>query len=58
VAPATYGDLDGAATLKDARQEGPLRADPLKAWDDVPARQGHTKEALANYDEALRFAPN
>jgi hypothetical protein len=33
-------------------------ADPLKAWGDVLAQQGHPKEALAKYDQALKYAPN
>jgi hypothetical protein len=36
----------------------PHWADPLKAWGDVPAKQGHPKEALAKYDQALKYAPN
>jgi len=59
MALAKHGDLDGAALkLKDANQKGPHWADPLKAWGDVLAKQGHTKEALAKYDEALKYAPN
>jgi hypothetical protein len=30
----------------------------LKAWRDALVKQGNTKEALANYDEALKYAPN
>jgi hypothetical protein len=30
----------------------------LRAWGDVLAKQRHTKEALVNYDDALKFAPN
>ncbi len=36
--------------LKDANQRGPHWADPLKAWGDVLAKQGKTKEALVKYD--------
>jgi hypothetical protein len=39
----------------------PLRwmwADPLKAWGDVLVRRGNAKDALAKYDEALKYAPN
>ena len=43
---------------KDANRRGPHWADPLKAWGDVLAQQGRGKEALAKYDEALKFAPN
>ena len=46
------------AKLKDANQRGPHWADPLKAWGDVLVKQGKTKEALAKYDEALKYAPN
>jgi predicted negative regulator of RcsB-dependent stress response len=55
----TVGDLDGAAVkFKEARQKGPHWADPLKAWGDVLVKQGKTKEALAKYDAALKYAPN
>jgi predicted negative regulator of RcsB-dependent stress response len=30
----------------------------LKAWGDVLAKQGHSKEALAKYGTALKYAPN
>ena len=56
---AKHGDLVGAeAKLKAANQRGPHWADPLKAWGDVLVKQGNTKEALAKYDEALKYAPN
>jgi tetratricopeptide (TPR) repeat protein len=56
---AKHGDLDGAAAkFKDANQKGPHSADPLKAWGDIQVKQGHPKEALAMYDEALKYAPN
>ncbi len=42
----------------DASQRGPHWADPLKAWGDVLAEQGKTREALAKYAEALKYAPN
>jgi hypothetical protein len=42
----------------DANKRGPHWADPLKAWGDVLAKQGKTKDVLAKYDEALRYAPN
>jgi tetratricopeptide (TPR) repeat protein len=41
-----------------ANLSGPHWADPLKAWGDVLAKQGKTEEALAKYDEALKYAPN
>jgi tetratricopeptide (TPR) repeat protein len=59
VALARHGDPTAAeAKLKDANQRGPHWADPLKAWGDVLAKQGHTKEALVKYDEALKYSPN
>jgi hypothetical protein len=55
---ARHGDLAGAETkLQAANQRGPHWADPLKAWGDVLARQGRRREALAKYDEALKYAP-
>jgi predicted negative regulator of RcsB-dependent stress response len=30
----------------------------LKVWGDVLMKQGKTKDALAKYDEALKYAPN
>jgi predicted Zn-dependent protease len=54
-----HGDLAGAAEkLKLANQKGPHWADPLKVWGDVRVKQGKIKEALAKYDEALKYAPN
>ena len=32
--------------------------DPLKGWGDVLAKQGNAKQALAKYEEALKYAPN
>jgi predicted TPR repeat methyltransferase len=59
VALAKHGDLNGAATkFKDANLKGPHWADPLKAWGDVLMKQGHTKDAVVKYDEALKYAPN
>jgi tetratricopeptide (TPR) repeat protein len=59
VALAHHRDLDAAAAkLKDANQRGPHWADPLKAWGDVLAQQGKIKDALAKYDQALKYAPN
>ena len=59
VALARHGDLAGAEVkLKDANQRGPHWADPLKAWGDVLVKQGKTKEALAKYNEALKYASN
>ena len=54
-----HGDLSSAELkLKVANQRGPHWADPLKTWGDLLAKQGKTKEALAKYDEALKYAPN
>jgi predicted negative regulator of RcsB-dependent stress response len=30
----------------------------LKAWGDVLVKQGKRQDALAKYDEALRYTPN
>jgi predicted negative regulator of RcsB-dependent stress response len=46
------------AKFKQATQRGPHWADPLKAWGDVLVTQGNTREAVAMYDEALKFTPN
>jgi tetratricopeptide (TPR) repeat protein len=54
-----HQDLSGAAAqFRDANRRGPHWADPLKAWGDVLVKQGKSKEALAKYDEALKYAPN
>jgi tetratricopeptide (TPR) repeat protein len=59
VALIRHGDLAGAeGQLKASNQRGPHWADPLKAWGDVLAKQDRLKDALAKYDEALKFAPN
>jgi tetratricopeptide (TPR) repeat protein len=59
VALTRHGDLAGTeAKLKAANQRGPHWADPLKARGDVLLKQGNTKDALAKYDEALKYAPN
>jgi predicted negative regulator of RcsB-dependent stress response len=44
--------------VNDANQRGSHWADPLKALGDVLVKQGKTKEALAKYNEALKYAPN
>ena len=33
-------------------------ADPLKGWANLLAKRCRGKEALAKYDEALKYAPN
>jgi tetratricopeptide (TPR) repeat protein len=59
LALAKHGDLPAALEqLRLANLKGPTWADPLKAWGDVLAKDGHTKEGLAKYDEALKYAPN
>ena len=56
---AKHGDLTGAAAkFQLANQKGPHWADPLKAWGDVLMKQDNAKDALAKYDEALKYAPN
>ena len=53
------GDLAGATKqLALAHEKGPRFADPLKALGDVLVKQGRPQEALARYDEALKFSPN
>jgi tetratricopeptide (TPR) repeat protein len=52
------GDLAAAeADTSAAVAKAPNWADPWKAWGDVLAREGRWKEALAKYDEALKYAP-
>ena len=52
------GDADGAITaLMAAHKAGPRYADALKLWGDVLARQGKTRDAMAKYDQAMRYAP-
>ena len=46
------------AKLKDVNHKAPHWADPLKAWGDVLVKQGNIKDALAKYDEVLKYAPN
>ena len=55
---AAHADLAGAAAdLAAASTRSPHWADPLKAWGDVLARQGHWREAVAKYYAALAYAP-
>ncbi|HEX4739961.1 MAG TPA: hypothetical protein VH353_01370 [Caulobacteraceae bacterium] len=52
------GDLQAAgADLDAANAKAPHFADPLKARGDLLMREGRWKGALANYDEALKYAP-
>ena len=30
----------------------------MKVWGDLLVKQGNNKDALAKYDEALKFAPD
>lgn len=55
------GRLAWRGALTDATQAATLSphyGDAWKLWGDVLAKQGHAKEALAKYDEAMNFAPN
>ncbi len=52
------GDLAGAAReFSLAHDKGPHFADALKGWGDALAKQGRRSDALAKYDEALKYAP-
>jgi tetratricopeptide (TPR) repeat protein len=52
------GDLAAAeADMATAAAKAPHWADPWKAWGDALAREGRWKDALAKYDEALKYAP-
>jgi tetratricopeptide (TPR) repeat protein len=54
-----HGNLaEATEKLRAANQRGPTWADPLKALGDVLVKQGHPQEALAKYDEALKYAPS
>jgi tetratricopeptide (TPR) repeat protein len=56
---ARRGQYDTAfADLARANRNSPHLAEPLKAWGDALAAQGKWPDALAKYDEALRYAPN
>lgn len=55
----TRGERDRAIEVfKAANQKGQRFSDALKGWGDVLVKQGKTKEALAKYDEALKYAPH
>jgi tetratricopeptide (TPR) repeat protein len=52
------GDLKRAeADLATASGKAPHWADPWKAWGDALLRAGRSTDALAKYDEALKYAP-
>jgi hypothetical protein len=53
-----HGDPNTAgADFAIAAGKAPHFADPLKAWGDLLAREGRWSDALAKYDEALKYAP-
>jgi tetratricopeptide (TPR) repeat protein len=53
-----HGDLASAETdLARASAQAPHFADPLKAWGDVLMRENRHAQALAKYNEALKYAP-
>ena len=55
---AARGELKAAeADLAAASAKAPHLADPLKGWGDLLAREGRWKDAVARYDEALKYAP-
>jgi tetratricopeptide (TPR) repeat protein len=59
IALGKHKDLkDAAEQFRLANLKGPHWADPLKAWGDVLVELGAPNEALAKYDEALKYAPN
>jgi predicted Zn-dependent protease len=52
---------DAASALADAEHATQLsqhNADAWKLWGDALAHQNQRKQALAKYDEALKYAPN
>jgi tetratricopeptide (TPR) repeat protein len=54
----SQGDLKAAASdLATARAKAPHYADTRKAFADLLAREGRWQAALAEYDEALKYAP-
>lgn len=58
LAELNRGDLAKATIdLTTANAKAPHFADPLKSWGDVLMRQDRYKEALAKYNEALKYAP-
>ncbi len=54
---ARHDDAGAIALARIAHAKGPNFADPLKAWGDALAGQGHWSEAVAKYGEALKDAP-
>jgi tetratricopeptide (TPR) repeat protein len=52
------GDFAHAgADLATATNKSPHWADTWKAWGDLLVREHRSKQALAKYDEALKYAP-
>jgi tetratricopeptide (TPR) repeat protein len=52
------GDFAHAgADLANASAKSPHWADTWKAWGDLLTREGRWKQAVAKYDEALKYAP-
>lgn len=52
------GDFAGAAAdFAAAHASAPHFADALKDWGDLLVAQGKGKDAIAKYDEALKYAP-
>ena len=49
---------EAVADLKAAHNAAPHLAEPLKAWGDLLASENQWTNALAKYDEGLRYAPN
>jgi tetratricopeptide (TPR) repeat protein len=46
-----------ASDIAAASARSPHWADTWKAWGDLLAREGRWKQAIAKYDEALKYAP-
>jgi len=59
LALARHGELAAAEErLASASRRGPHWADPLKVSGDLLLKQGKARDALARYDEALKYAPH
>jgi tetratricopeptide (TPR) repeat protein len=53
------GDIAGAlADATGAASLSPHDGDAWKLWGEILAKRGNIKEALAKYEEALKYAPN
>jgi hypothetical protein len=54
-----WGDLPGAlADATRATEVSEHNADAWKLWGDAMAKQGKTADAIAKYDEAIKYAPS